>query len=231
MNRKIEKCLDYFDEVTAYWIGQRFPRPIIALGSESTEKYCSRCGQTDEGIQLCPCGSSSLAWSSVIRLGSYEPPLSTCIMRGKYARWHEVLELIGARLGDRVRGCVPLNAVVVPMPMPFLRWWFRGINHTGIISKSLAKTARLPRRNLLLRKETPPQAGLTASGRLKLRVNSVRAFPWVKLHGKPVVLVDDVLTTGRSLEVAAKALYSAGASTVTIAVAAVTNSPESAKKL
>jgi predicted amidophosphoribosyltransferase len=53
----------------------------------------------------------------------------------------------------------------------------------------------------------------------------------VKLHGKPVVLVDDVLTTGRTLEVAAKALRSAGASTVTIAVAAVTNKPESAKKL
>ncbi len=167
----------------------------------------------------------------MIRLGSYEPPLSTCIMRGKYARWHEVLELIGDRLGDRVRGCVPPNAVVVPMPMPFLRWWFRGINHTGIISKSLAKTARLPRRNLLLRKETPPQAGLTASGRTKLKLNSVRPIPLVNLRRRPVVLVDDVLTTGRSLEVAAKTLRSIGASTITVAVAAVANSPERSKKL
>ena len=59
----------------------------------------------------------------------------------------------------------------------------------------------------------------------------VRPFPWVHLHGKPVVFVDDVLTTGRSLEVPAKALRSVGASTITIAVVAVTNTPERAKKL
>ena len=117
------------------------------------------------------------------------------------------------------------------MPMPFIRWWLRGINHTGVLSKSVAKAAGLRRRTLLLRKETPPQAGLTASNRLKLKVNTIRPYPWVHLRGRPVVLVDDVLTTGRSLEVAAKALRFVGASTVTIAVAAVTNPPQRSKKL
>ena len=167
----------------------------------------------------------------MIRLGSYEPPLSTCVIRGKYSRWYEVLELIGRRLGRRVRGCVPPNAVVVPMPMPYLRWWFRGINHSAVLAKYVAQTARLQRSNPLLRKETPPQAGMSAGGRSRLKTSSILSLPWANLRGKPVVLVDDVLTTGRTLEVAAKALRSIGASTITVAVAAVTNFEERPKKV
>ena len=206
MKRTLYTCLDYLDEVAAYWVGQHFPRPSIALGPSCKSRYCSWCGQTQQDELWCTCGHRSISWSRVVRLGAYEPPLSTCILRGKYARWFEVLELIGQRLGTQIRGCVPANAVVVPMPMPFIRWWLRGINHTGVLSKSVAKAAGLRRRTLLLRKETPPQAGLTASNRLKLKVNTIRPYPWVHLRGRPVVLVDDVLTTGRSLEVAAKAL-------------------------
>ena len=231
MKQTMCTCLDYLDDVAAYWVGQHFPRPAVALGPPCESQYCSWCGQTVQEHIHCTCGNRPIAWSRVVRLGAYEPPLSTCILRGKYARWFEVLELIGTRLGTRIRGCVPANAVVVPMPMPYIRWWFRGINHTGVLSKSLAKSAGLKRRNLLLRKETPPQAGLTASNRMKLKVNTVRPYPWVHLRGRPVVLVDDVLTTGRSLEVATRALRLAGASTVTIAVAAVTNPPEGSKKL
>ena len=167
----------------------------------------------------------------MIRLGVYEPPLSTCIIRGKYSRWYDVLELMGKRLGYRIRGCVPPNAVVVPMPMPFIRWWFRGINHSAVLAKYVARSAGLGRRNLLLRKETPPQAGMSANQRTQLNMKNIRPIPCGKLHGKPVVLVDDVLTTGRTLEVAAKSLRSIGASTITVAVVAVTNLPETLKKV
>jgi ComF family protein len=231
MREEIMKYLDGVEEIAAYWIGRHFPRPHIALGDESIESYCSWCGKTQDDSSVCTCGSRSLAWSRVIRLGAYEPPLSTCVIRGKYSRWYEMLELMGDRLGTRVRGCVPQNAVVVPMPMPYLRWWFRGINHSAVLAKYVAQSAGLQRCNPLLHKETPPQAGLPASGRSKLKFNSMRPLPWVNLRGKPVVLVDDVLTTGRTVEVAAKALRSIGASTITVAVAAVTNFEVRPKKL
>jgi ComF family protein len=231
MKQTMMKYLDDLEEIAAYWIGRHFPRPHIALGDETDEQYCSWCGQTRVDRSFCTCGSRSLAWSRVIRLGSYHPPLSTCITRGKYSRWYEVLELMGHRLGKRVRGCVPPNAVVVPMPMPYLRWCFRGINHSGVLAKFVAQTAGLQRRNTLLRKETPPQAGMSRSARLRLKTGSIHALPWANLHGQPVVLVDDVLTTGRTLGVAAKALRSIGASTVTIAVAAVTDFSGRPKKV
>jgi len=231
MKKQIISVLMETEEVVAYWIGQQFPRPSVALGEESHEKYCNWCGQTNDGISLCTCGSRSLAWSRVIRLGVYEPPLSTCIIRGKYSRWFDVLECMGNRLGYRVRGCVPQNAIVVPMPMPLIRRWFRGINHAAVLATYIAKSAKLQRRNLLLRKETRPQACLPSSKRVRLKNSSVRPYPWANLQGRPVVLVDDVLTTGRSLEVAANALRSIGASTITVAVAAVTNLPEKANKV
>ena len=231
MKQVMIKYLDDVEEIAAYWIGRHFPRPSIALGNETHEKYCSLCGQTNDEISLCTCESRSFAWNRVIRLGAYEPPLSTCVIRGKYSKWYEVLELIGKRLGNRVRGCVPPNAVVVPMPMPYLRRWLRGINHSAVLAKYVAQSAGLKLRNPLLRKETSPQAGMSASGRSRLKVSTIYPFPWVNLRGKPVVLVDDVLTTGRTLEVAAKALHSIGASTITVAVAAVTNYEESPKKV
>ena len=231
MKQKMMKYLDDVEEIAAYWIGRHFPRPSIALGDESIEHYCTWCGQKEDGLLFCTCTSRSFAWSRVIRLGAYESPLSTCLIRGKYSRWYEMLELIGKRLGNRVRGCVPPNAVVVPMPMPYLRWWFRGINHSAVLAKYVAQSAGLQRRNPLLRKETSPQAGMSASERSRLKVSTIYPFPWVNLRGKPIVLVDDVLTTGRTLEVAAKALHSIGASTITVAVAAVTNYEESPKKV
>ncbi|HJN72186.1 MAG TPA: phosphoribosyltransferase family protein [Phycisphaerales bacterium] len=231
MKRTVMNCLDELEEIAAYWIGRHFPRPDIALGDEVDEPFCSWCGQTEDVLSFCTCGTRTLPWSRVIRLGSYKPPLSTCLIRGKYSRWYEVLELIGHRLGRRVRGCVPPHTVVVPMPMPYLRWWFRGINHSAVLAKYVAQSAGLQRCNPLLRKETPPQAGLSASGRTRLKINTIRSFPWANLRGKPVVLVDDVLTTGRTLEVASKALKSIGASTITVAVAAVTNYEESPKKV
>lgn len=230
MKQNMKRWCDYAQEITAYWVGQHFPRPVVALGEEMHAPYCSWCGQTDNG-SFCVCGNRPLSWSRVIRLGAYEPPLSTSIVHGKYSKWHEMLELLGSRLGQRVRGCVPANAVVVAMPMSYIRWWFRGINHSSILAKSVAQSAGLRRRNLLLRKETPPQASMTASQRLLLSTKHIRPMPFVHLHGKPVVLVDDVLTTGRSLEVASKALRGIGASTITVAVAAVTNLPERAKKV
>jgi ComF family protein len=230
MKQNMKKWCGYAEELTGYWVGQHFPRPIVALGKELRTPYCSWCGQTDNGT-ICTCGNRSLSWSRVVRLGAYEPPLSTSILHGKYSKWYEMLELLGSRLGQGVRGRVPPNAVVVAMPMSYIRWWFRGINHASILAKFVAQSAGLHRRNLLLRKETPAQASMTASQRLLLRTKSIRPMPFVQLHGKPVVLVDDVLTTGRSLEVASKALRRIGASTITVAVVAVTNLPERAKKV
>ena len=231
MKQTLITALDHAEEFAAYWIGRQFPRPEVALGEESQTPYCNWCGQNNDVLTHCTCGCRSLKWSRVIRLGMYEPPLSTCIIRGKYSRWHDVLELMGKRLGQRIRGCVPPNAVIVPMPMPFIRWWFRGINHSAVLAKYVARSSGLARRNLLLRKESPPQAGMSANQRTQLNMKNIRPRPFGKLHGKPVVLVDDVLTTGRTLEVAAKSLRSIGASTITVAVVAVTNLPETIKKV
>jgi ComF family protein len=231
MNKLLTTVASTIEETLSYWLGELLPRPEVAFGEDSRDPYCSWCGQTARDDEYCSCGSRRLMWNRVIRLGAYEPPLSACITSGKYKRWKDILELMGTKLGERVRGCVPSNTLVVPMPMSFSRWYFRGMNHAAILAKHTARSARLKRRNLLLRKETPPQASLTEAGRLRLKGDSVVPIPLIKLRGSPVVLVDDVLTTGRSLEVAARALRSVGASTITVAVAAVTNMPEWSKKV
>ena len=91
----------------------------------------------------------------------------------------------------------------------------------------LAAALALPcRRALYRRRATPPQAGLPRAARLANLRQAFRAATPGAIAGRRLLLVDDVATTGATLEAAARALLDAGASRVEAVVAART--PETA---
>jgi predicted amidophosphoribosyltransferase len=55
--------------------------------------------------------------------------------------------------------------------------------------------------------------------------------PWARIKGKNILLIDDVLTTGKTLEVASNTLQAAGVLSIQVAVLAVTNLPQKGKKM
>ncbi|MDP7004764.1 MAG: phosphoribosyltransferase family protein [Phycisphaerales bacterium] len=230
MNCGRKKWQVLLDQFVDDWIGLSSPRPKVALGDFTQSDGCYWCG-CDVEPKKCNCSNRNLKWSRVFRLGKYEPPLSDCIIQGKYSAWVGILELLGELLGTRIKGCVPPNSVVVPVPMPPFRRFFRRIDHSAEIARCLAKHAGLPMKKMLWRKESIPQAAKTASGRKLLNKNMMWMKPLTKVKGKSVILVDDVLTTGRTLEVACDVLKDAGASSVLVAVVAVTEMPRKSKKM
>jgi predicted amidophosphoribosyltransferase len=60
---------------------------------------------------------------------------------------------------------------------------------------------------------------------------AMRLRPWARVKDKNVLLIDDVLTTGRTLEVASNTLRMAGVLSIQVAVLAVTNLPRKSKKI
>ncbi|HIA71738.1 MAG TPA: ComF family protein [Phycisphaerales bacterium] len=210
------------DTIIDEWAGITFPRPVVALGGFKPTPGCYWCGAETQAEAVCTCMRERLHWSRVIRLGAYEEPLSDCILGGKYAAWKDMLEHLGALLGAKIRGCVPPNSILVPVPMPPIRRYFRRINHAGVIAKQASLTSGIPIRRALWRKECMPQASKSASARTLLPRNSILLRPLAMIKGKNAILVDDVLTTGRTLEVAANKLKNAQVASVRVAVLAVT---------
>lgn len=104
------------------------------------------------------------------------------------------------------------NASFVPVPLHFLRQWKRGYNQSEYIAKALKKCCGGEFLSLLKRKiNTPSQTSLTRSERKK---NVENAFVLIKKTIDPTktyVIVDDVFTTGATLNACAKVLHENGA--------------------
>jgi ComF family protein len=104
------------------------------------------------------------------------------------------------------------------IPVPLYRWrrWRRGFNQAEALAKELSHLSGTPWSNKVLRRTRPtrPQVGLSQRER---RLNLAGAFAVSSprlVSGRRVLLVDDVMTTGATLDACARALKSAGATWV-----------------
>ena len=199
-------CL-LIDRILEDWVGVILPRPAIAMQDFVQEDGCMWCGETmEEGA--CFCQARRLRWNRVFRLGHYAEPLSSSILQGKYAAWYDMLAFLGRMLGKRLKGCVPPGSILVPVPMSYLRRYFRRIDHAAVIAYHASKSSGIPMHKSLFRRNTIPQATKTASQRKSLPNSAMWLRPWSRVKGKHVILVDDVLTTGKTLEIASNKLAS-----------------------
>ncbi len=218
------------DDLVEDWIGITLPRPAVAMQEFIQKDGCNWCGETIRKNEPCPCASRRLKWNRVIRLGAYKEPLSSSIVQGKYSAWSDMLAYMGKLLGERMKGCAPPNSVIVPVPMPMMRRFFRRIDHSYVIAVHASVASGIPLKRALLRRNATPQAAKTATGRKKMSRNSMWLRPLARAKGKNVILVDDVLTTGRTLEVASNILKDNGVKSIQVAVLAVTELPRKGKK-
>lgn len=219
--------VDRLDAVFEHWIGFAMPHVESVLReanwkADRREDYCPRCGvtvgageQTQSGCGSCR-DAPGLA-DGIVRLGSYADDLREWILALKYQSWAEMGLTLGRRLGQQVGEAGVIDkadwAVVMPMPMPWPRRLYRGIDHARVIASGVARELEAPMILFLNKRNGPPQVSLPTSQRRRsgsrgLRVRSVGRFvPHAKwLRGATILLVDDVCTTGASVRAAARLL-------------------------
>ncbi len=113
--------------------------------------------------------------------------------------------------------------VIVPIPLHFFRYWRRTYNQAELFAKCLGKELNLPVCGALRRRHAGgKQAKLNRAGRLRNARHRFEVVNSSAIRGRTVLLVDDVLTTGATVNAAAQALTRAGARSVVVLCAART---------
>ena len=174
-----------------------------------TSKRCTVCALPLATGGICgSCLDSPPRYERVIAPFAYRFPVDALIQAYKYGGRLAHAGVLGTALASVVP---PDVDVIVPMPLAPRRLAERGYNQALEIARVVASVTGIPLLALACRKvvETPPQASLPWKERAK---NVRRAFVCdADLRGKRVAVVDDVLTTGATLNELARVLRRAGA--------------------
>ena len=180
------------------------------------EPLCRRCGAEVEHVRAgCGCKGRVRHLSRVRSAAAYEGPLEKAIHRFKYEGRRPLVRPLALLLAERVAVDGVAAEAVAWVPLHPDRRARRGYNQAELLARELARLYVLPLLPGLVRtRDTPPQVGLD---RLR-RLDNVRgAFAWdgQDLDRRSVLLIDDVTTTGATLDACAAALKAAGSGAVT----------------
>jgi ComF family protein len=165
---------------------------------------------------MCGCRTRLRSLTRVRSAVAYEGPVEHAVHRFKYEGWRRLAEPLAQLLAERlvVEGVAARWVVAVPLHPARLRQ--RGFNQAELLSRELRRRLLLdaPPGVLVRTRETPPQVGHDRRWRL---INVSGAFAWKgdALMGESILIVDDVATTGATLDACASALRAAGSGPVT----------------
>jgi competence protein ComFC len=173
---------------------------------------CPKCGEPNSRGNICArCRRNTPHYSTLKSVGYYSGPLRSAVVSLKYQR--------NLGLGDFFSS--PLSQIVIfqgwkidlitAIPLNPERKRERGYNQAEILARPLASLLNLPFSNQLVirKKQTASQVGLNLKDRQENMRDAFEA-DCRKVMGKTILIVDDVTTTGSTMDACSKALKIAG---------------------
>ena len=189
------------------------------------EPLCRRCGVPLESSRAaCGCRERLRGLNRLRSAAAYEGPIETAIHRFKYQGWRRLAVPLAELMAERLVVEGLAAPAIVAVPLHPARQRQRGFNQAELLARQLRvrlwSTETVGR--LIRIRATPPQVGHDR----RWRADNVRgAFRWdgPPLNGRPILVVDDVATTGATLDACATALRESGSGPVMgISIARVT---------
>lgn len=190
------------------------PCPLCGGGGASASGTCRSCSAgLDREAGSFRIGGMHVAW-----LGPYRGSTLRAVRAVKFGGRLTLAHTLGRRLGRQVSARRWPVARVVPVPLHRTRRWRRGYDQADCLARGVARALKVPLTRSLRRvRGTSRQA---RAGRASRHANVADAFRCTRLPPVPILLVDDVWTTGATARACGDALRAAGAREVRVAVVA-----------
>jgi competence protein ComFC len=216
--------------------GWFYPPRCVACGRFETQPLCARCAALLEPIRppaCVRCGAPRralgdcqrclgrvFAFDEAVCAAVYDSVVRRAIVNLKFRRWRRAAQPLADLLWQAVnfpeRTAWRTVDAIVPVPIHPARRAMRGFNQAEQIAHYLSQRSGVPVQAGWLRRRfyRRPQVGLGQAERLQNVRDAFEAVRSECVRGRTVWLLDDVFTTGSTLDACARALKEAGASLV-----------------
>ena len=209
-----EECLGSFPALPAR-VCSICGSPAIATSTLDVSPVAGDPSTADRQTCLA-CADRTYRFERARSYAAYRGPLVGAIVLLKFERIDPLAAYFGNRLASlAIRDNLTAD-IVVPVPLHRTRERERGFNQAELIAREAARRLSLPLKPILLMriKARPDKHILTLDERWRITRGAFATRPGSQVDNKRVLLVDDVMTTGATLDACAAALLEAGAKSV-----------------
>lgn len=191
--------------------------------------FCSLCGDpiagtVDHDFICYACSAEKPAFNGARSAARYDGVVGEALRQLKYEQALWLAPDLATLLHNCIRAEYPNQVfdLLVPVPLHPVRKRTRNYNQSAVLAQELARQIKHKNHPELLKRVRPTisQTNLTAKARLSNVSQAFQHRKKARLAGKNVLLVDDVMTTGATVNACAKALKKGGAASVYVITAA-----------
>jgi len=173
-----------------------------------------------ETIRCNDCLTSAFVWDRGRAATLYAGSARTLILALKHGDRPDIAKAMGRWMSRAAADLIAESDVIVPIPLHWRRFLTRRYNQSAELSRVMARESGIPHGPGLLRRMRPTEMQRSRSALARARnvegVFAVPAHMAEVVRGKSVLLVDDVMTTGATLNAASHALREAGAAQINV---------------
>ena len=178
---------------------------------------CLKCGRPLTIDKTCPgCIEVPIEIDGIRSPFLFQGVIRKAIHELKYRNLKAITPLLASFLHSFLKDNPLSGNVLVPVPIHNKRLQERGFNQSSLLARELGRMSGLPviEDCLIRRTHTPPQVRTISA--VERRKNMADAFTCIskRLEGKQVILIDDVSTSGATLNTCARVMKSGGATSV-----------------
>lgn len=189
--------------------------PRLATASAGT---CVRCNRISAGGKTCVSCRNHIVIRGVSVASYYDGTVKELILRLKFHRDRSAARAAAELILTRINSKTMLFDVITAVPVSPNRFRERGYNQAELIAKEVSRNLNVPYRTLLGRNNGEHQLGKDR----KTRMEQVKMvfYPQKSIGNDRILIIDDVVTTGATLDACSRVLKAAGAKNVWGAVIA-----------